>query len=219
MVTVTNKGISFIPTFTLGKPAIIFDMSVGRRLSFDPQMRFALEGKPWSFLFWWRYKLLNTSKIHLIVGGHPALSFSTKTLLVNGVSQETITANRYVAGELSPNYFLTKNISIGMYYLYSRGIEKYITQNTHFITINSNFSNIRLSDQFFIRFNPQVYYLIMDEKDGYYCTASLGLAIRNFPLSISALFNKSIMTNITANQDFIWNLSFTYVFNKKYVER
>lgn len=46
-ITATNNGISFIPTFSLGKPAVIFDLSVGKRLSFDPQFRFALEGKPW----------------------------------------------------------------------------------------------------------------------------------------------------------------------------
>ena len=43
-VTVTNNGISFVPTFSLGKPAVIFDLSMGRRLSFDPQFRFSLEG-------------------------------------------------------------------------------------------------------------------------------------------------------------------------------
>jgi hypothetical protein len=51
-VTVTNNGISLIPNFTLGKPAAIFDLSVGgKKLSFEPQFRFALEGKPWSFIF------------------------------------------------------------------------------------------------------------------------------------------------------------------------
>jgi len=38
-VTVTNNGISFVPTFSLGKPAVIFDLSMGRRLSFEPQFR------------------------------------------------------------------------------------------------------------------------------------------------------------------------------------
>ena len=46
-ISVTNNGISLIPTFSLGKPAIIFDMSAGkRRLSFEPQLRFGLDGKP-----------------------------------------------------------------------------------------------------------------------------------------------------------------------------
>jgi hypothetical protein len=51
-VTVTTKGISTVPNLTLGKPAAIFDLSMGKRnLTFEPQLRFALEGRPWSFLF------------------------------------------------------------------------------------------------------------------------------------------------------------------------
>ncbi len=54
-VTVTNNGISLLPTFALGKPAVMFNMSVGgKKLRFQPQLRFSLAGKPWSFLFWWR---------------------------------------------------------------------------------------------------------------------------------------------------------------------
>ena len=52
-VTVTNNGISLIPSFSLGEPAALFNLSMGRgRFSFDPELRFALEGKPWSFIFW-----------------------------------------------------------------------------------------------------------------------------------------------------------------------
>ena len=59
----TNNGISLLPMFTLGKPAAIFDLSVGNeRLAFEPQFRFSLEGKPWSFIFWFRYKAVNTSR-------------------------------------------------------------------------------------------------------------------------------------------------------------
>ena len=218
-VTVTNNGISFIPTFSLGKPAVIFDLSMGRRLSFDPQFRFSLEGKPWSFLFWWRYKLLKTNKFQMNIGGHPALSFKTLTATTNGVTTETITAKRYVAGELVPNYFLTKDISIGMYYLYSRGIDDGTTRITHFLTLNTSFSDIRLSGQFYMKFTPQVYYLKMDQLDGIYFTSALTLANRKIPLSISSVINKIIQTNITASKNFVWNVSLIYTFNKKYVER
>jgi hypothetical protein len=54
-IALTSKGISMVPNLSLGKPAAIFDLSMGKRkLSFEPSLRFALEGKPWSFLFWWR---------------------------------------------------------------------------------------------------------------------------------------------------------------------
>lgn len=218
-VTVTNNGISFIPTFSLGKPAAIFDLNVGKKcLSFEPQFRFSLEGKPWSFLFWWRHKLVRTTKVSVTIGAHPALSFKTVALKNDGVSQEIIKAQRYVAGELSPNYFLAKNISIGMYYLYSQGIEKDAIQNTHFLTLNSSFSNIKLSKQFYVKFIPQVYYLKMDKQHGFYFTSALTLVNWKIPLSVTAVINKIIQTDITASKNFVWNVSLIYSFNKKYRE-
>jgi hypothetical protein len=216
-VTVTNNGISFIPSFSLGKPAAIFDLSLGKkRLSFEPQFRFALTGKPWSFFFWWRYKLIKTNKVAIMLGAHPAYSFRTITTTTDGVSEEIIKVQRYVAGELSPNYFLVKNVSVGMYYLYSHGIEKDAIQNTHFLTVNCKFYNTRLTKQFYMKFIPQVYYLKMDSQDGFYFTSALTLANRKTPLSVSAVINKIIKTNITASQNFVWNVSIIYSFNKNY---
>jgi hypothetical protein len=217
-VTITNNGISFIPTFSLGKPAAIFDMSVGRKLSFDPQFRFALEGKPWSFLFWWRYKLVRTSKVALTIGAHPAILFKTITETTNGVTTEYLRAQRNVAAEISPNYFLTKNISVGIYYLYGYSLESYAVKNTHFLTFNTSISNIRLPYQFYMKFTPQVYYLNMDKQDGFYCSSVFTLARKNFPVSVSSLINKAIQTNIPS-KDFVWNISLTYSFNNEYVKK
>lgn len=160
--TVTNNGISFIPTFTLGKPAAIFDISVGRRLSFDPQLRFALAGKPWSFLFWWHFKLIEKNKFLLRIGAHPALSFRTITISTDELPKETIVSRRYLAGELAPFYSLTKNINVGVTYMYSRCLEPDAARNTHYLTLNSNFSNIPVTKQLLLRLNPQFYYLKTD---------------------------------------------------------
>jgi hypothetical protein len=219
-ISATNNGISLVPTFSLGKPAVLFNLSIGKgRLSFDPDIRFAMEGKPWSFLFWWRYKLLYSGKFKMTVGAHPALNFKTSTVLLNGVSKDLIITRRYMAAELFPNYLLSKTLSVGVYYLYSRGIDKDATRNTHFLTLNGTFSNIQLTDQYFVKFTPQLYYLNQDNVDGYYCTASMTLARKNFPLSLSAIMNKTIKTNIAASKNFVWNLSLVYAFNKKYVEK
>ena len=114
-VTVTNNGISFIPNFTLGKPAAIFDMSVRKgKLSFEPQFRFALEGKPWSFIFWWRYEVLKTNKFQINVGAHPSVVFRTIPFSDNGSSKNIIIAEQYLAGELFPNYFLSKQKPWGL---------------------------------------------------------------------------------------------------------
>ncbi len=218
--TVTNNGISLLPTFSLGKPAAIFDLNVGnKRLSFEPQLRFALEGKPWSFIFWWRYVLLQKGKFKVNIGAHPAVLFRTLPVEINGVTSESLIALRYFAEEFAPNYFITKDISIGLYYLHSNGFDEGAIKNTDFITINSNFSNIKLSKKFYMKFNPQVFYLRMDGVDGYYATATVTLARQNFPLSIQSILNQTIKTNIITKNDFVWNVSLIYSFRNEYVRK
>lgn len=217
-ITVTNNGISFIPTFSLGKPAAVFDLSVGRKLSFEPQFRFALEGKPWSFIFWGRYKLVRTDKVAITLGAHPAVLFKTITETNNGVTKEYIRAQRNLAAEFSPNYFIAKNISIGIYYLYGYSMESFAVRNTHFLTLNANFSGIKLPSDFFLKFSPQVYYLSMDKADGFYCSSVLTLARKNFPLAVSGLINQAIKTDIVS-KEFVWNVSLIYSFGNEYVRK
>lgn len=217
-VTLTNNGVSTIPNLTLGKPAAMFALSMGRKFRFEPELRFALEGKPWTFIFWGRYELLNTSKFLIRTGVNYSINFKTISATTDEFSDEILWARRSLTGDLSAAYFLTKNISIGPYYMYIHGFEKNTTLNTHLVALRSNFSNIKLSDQFFIRFNPQVYFLKMDEYDGFYLNATITLARRNFPLSVSSLINKTIQTEIPVGEDFFWNLSLIYTFNNRFTK-
>lgn len=218
-ITITNKGMSTIPNLSLGKPAAIFDLKIGReRLSFEPQLRFALEGQPWGFLFWWRYKLLESEKLRLSVGAHPALSFKTYTLSNNGISKDYMVVRRYLGAELAPTYSISKNVSLGLYWLYSYGVEKELVRNNNFVSLRGNFSNIKLSDQYQMRFAPQIYWLSLDDKNGFYVGSTLSLAKRNFPFSISSTMNKAIQSEILQGRNFLWNIGLVYTFNGKYAK-
>lgn len=218
-VSVTNNGISLLPTFTLGKPAAIFDLNlVGKRFSFEPQFRFALEGKPWSMIFWWRYKLVQSSKWNIKLGAHPAIAFRNTNVLLNNRPRQVLIPQRYLASEFSPNYMISKGTSIGAYFLYSKGLETESVKNTRFITLNANFSNIRLGNGFMLKMNPQVYHLQMDSQGGYYVTSTFTVTKKNIPFSISSIMNKSIKTTIVGSKDFIYNLSLIYSFNRKFVD-
>lgn len=217
VVTVTNKGISTIPNLTLGKPAVLFDFVIGGdRLSFEPSFRFAMEGKPWSFLFWWRYKLIESGKMHFTIGAHPALSFRRMVVTKNGVTKEDMLLRRILGAELSPNYSFTKNINVGLYYLYAYGIESDLSKHTNFINLRTTISNIKLSDQYSLRFSPQFYYLNIDKKDGFYYNLILSMSRKNFPLSVSALANRAFTTNITTKKDLLWNVSLIYSINGRF---
>ncbi len=189
------------------------------RLSFEPDFRFSLSGKPWGFLFWGRYKLVTTKKFRMNTGVHLGLNFRTSFLPLNGDSVEATVERRYLAGELSPNYFLSKNISVGMYYLYSHGLDAGTIGNTHFITLNTNFSNIKIINQFFININPQLYYLKLDAQDGIYFSSAFTLAKKNFPFTIQSTINKIIDSRITGSKIFLWNVSLVYSFSKNYLQQ
>ncbi|MGK2863276.1 MAG: hypothetical protein ACSLE0_15195, partial [Chitinophagaceae bacterium] len=210
-VSLTNNGISIVPSFSLGKPAAIINLSVGKnKLSFEPDIRFSLSGKPWSMLFWARYKLVTNEKFRMNTGTHLGLNFRTSPQMINGDTTSTTVARRYLAGELFPRVLLTKNISVGIYYLYSHGLDAGTIGNTHFITFNTNFSNLKITDQFFFGVNPQVYYLKLDAQDGFYFTLAFTLAKKNFPFSVSAIINKEIDSNIAGSKDFLWNASLLF---------
>ena len=218
-VSVTSNGISIVPSFSLGKPAAIFNLSMAKnRFSFEPDLRFSVAGKPWSFLFWGRYNVVTNDKFQMNAGTHLGLNFKTSVEPIHGDSSEVTITRRYLAGELFPRYSLTKHIGIGIYYLYSHGLDPGTIKNTNFVTLNTNFSNIKLSNQFFINVNPQFYYLKLDEEDGFYFTSSFSVAKKNFPLFVSAIINKVISTHITGSKDFVWNVSLVYSFGNRYVK-
>jgi hypothetical protein len=210
-VTITNKGISLLPALTLGKPAGILDVAIWRGgLSFEPQFRVALEGKPWSFIFWMRYRSPSDRRLRLVVGAHPALLFRTISDSIGGAPREMIVARRYLAGEVNPVYAVTRSLDLGLYYLYANGVDKDAIQNTHFIAARANLHYFNVARDYTIQLAPQLYHLTMDGKDGVYLSSALTLGKRKLPISISTLLNDPIQSSIVGGQEFIWNVSVTY---------
>ncbi|HET9387347.1 MAG TPA: hypothetical protein VFO67_19585 [Gemmatimonadales bacterium] len=202
-VTVTNKGISLIPALTLGKPAAIFDVAITNgAFGFEPQFRFGLDGKPWSFIFWGRYRPLRTGRLRLTIGAHPSFTFRT----VN----DAIVTRRYLAGDVFPSYFLTTHLSVGPYYFYAHGLDPAAFQHTHFAGARAYLTNVAVPGQFVLHFAPQLYYLWMDREDGVYVTSVLTLGHRKLPFAVSTLVNSPIRSSIAGGQEFLWNLSLTY---------
>ena len=213
---VTQNGISLIPSFSLGKPATLLNFSIGgEKVAFEPQLRFGLDGKPWSFVFWWRYKGIKTDHFSLNVGVHPAISFRRMVTLMNGHEIEDVVAKRFLTGELAPTWLINKNSSLGIYYLHAFGFDQGISKNTDFLALNGVINNINLFSKVYLNMNPQLYLLRMDEDHGYYVTSNFNLRYGTFPISIGSIVNKAIDTEI-AGKEFIWNISLIYSFNQQF---
>lgn len=210
--SITNNGISLVPSFSLGRPALLFDLKfIKERFSIEPDLRFSLEGKPWSFLLWFRHKAVEKERFSLRVGAHPAINFRTVSILRNEQSEELIETRRYLAAEVVPNYKISEKVSVGMYYLYGRGFDAGVKE-TNFLVLNSTFTNLQISNQLYMNISPQIYYLTSDDLHGFYTVGYFTLGKKDFLLTISTVLNKAIDTQILPEEDFTWSILLNYTF-------
>lgn len=212
---ITNNGISLIPNFSLGDPAALFNLSVAKgRLSFVTDFNFSLEAKPWYILYWVKYRLADSRKFKMTTGTHLGLNFFSSELSIDNRQKKVLQYERYWVIDFSPTYIISDKVSLGTYYLHSRGLDPGTVGATHFFTINSNISNIKLIKDIGLSINPQVYFLKQDHPHGFYFTSTFSLSRKHFPITLSSMINQPLSTEISAGNEFVWNLSLTYNFRK-----
>lgn len=215
LITATNNGISVIPSFSLGKPAVMFEFSMGgEKLTFDPQLRFSMKGKPWSFVFWWRYHIVDNEKFGLRVGAHPAFMFADLTYQEDSRSIETIKVRRLVAGEIAPSFKVSEKVTLKPYTIIGHGFDEG-TKNTLYLTFITSISDLGITDNLRFSMAPQVFFLKMDENYGYYCSSSFSLSHNKLPVYLASMFNYKINSQI-ASKDFLWNVSLIYSFDSNF---
>jgi hypothetical protein len=219
VITATNNGISIIPSFTLGRPAVFFDLSMGgERFSFDPMLRFGMDGKPWTFVLWGRYKVIKDSRFTLSVGGHPAFLFQEVNMMVNGKPEKMMVGNRYLAGEIVTNYKVSEKFSMGLYYLRGTGIQVLGARNSDFLALNTQVSKFNLVKDIKLRINPQLFFLKVDENSGFYVNSALTLSKVGFPVELQGFFNQKIKSEVLG-EDLVWNMSLLYSFSNTFSKK
>jgi hypothetical protein len=215
-ISATNNGISLLPNLTLGKPAVFFDLSFGnKRLSFDPMLRFQMNGKPWSFILWLRYKLIDQKKFKVGLGAHPAFVFREINATSTAGTYNYTIAQKFFASEITPTYLLNKNNSVGLHYLTGFALQDYTIQRSHFLAIKTLNTHIKFIKDYEFTASPQFYYLKIDKVDGIYASAFIALSKRNIPISLSTTMSYEIDSEI-AGDDFVWNVALNYNFNHSY---
>lgn len=105
---------------------------------------------------------------------------------------------------------------MGLYYLRGRGFQEHGPQNSNFLSLQGNFTKIKLVGKTYFNFNPQVFYLKVDEADGYYVNSTATFGVHGFPITISGIVNKAVQSSIVA-RDFDWSVSVVYTLDKHFV--
>jgi hypothetical protein len=215
---ITNNGISIIPTFSLKQPAFNFtaSLSKGGKFSIDPDVRLTFDGRKGGAMLWFRYKMVEGKKFNFRVGAHPAFNLALKTVTEGNKSWNITQARRFVATELAPSYTFNHHFAIGAYYLHGNGLQTDGPISTHFVNFSTSFLGLSIGGNYALNINPQVYYLQVDQQDGFYLTGNVILTNKKSPFAFMYLYNKEIRTNITGSKNLDWNLTLMYNFNKHF---
>jgi hypothetical protein len=203
----------------LNAPAYNFLLSVSKnKFSFDPDIRMTLDGRKGSMVFWFRYKAVTSKKYSLGVGAHPAFNIQTREILDprNRQLSEISQLRRFIAAEINQGYQVSNNLRVGVYYLKGFGLQNDAVKSSHFLTLNTTISNVKLGGGTSLQFTPQVYYLKLDKEDGIFYTHTISLSKKDVPFLLQSTINKNIKTNITGGDRLQWNVTLFYTFNRKY---
>ena len=218
----TNNGFSFIPTFSLGKPATIVNLNVGGdRFTWEPQFRFDLDGfRPWSIIGFWRYKIVNNETFMVRVGTQlPAYAFHYESATSGTTTYTKIVAQRFLPFDFTTNWTLTDKVTLSVFYLTSFGVEKADQlERANFVSVQAFISKVKISDKIEFAWNPQVYYLGIDGLEGYYTAHSFTLKHADIPVDISSTINKAFTSELNA-KNFDWNVSLGYTFGGTFTKQ
>lgn len=216
-IGITNNGISIIPAFSFNSPAANFTFSVRKnRFSFDPDIRLASTLTKGGMMLWFRYRIIQNKPFTLQTGIHPAMNFIPRQMTENGVSSEVLQMRRFIAQELVPNYKFSNHFSITLYYLHGNGFQVDGPKNTHYISFIPSINGINLSPTLAFSLLPSIYYLHLDGTTGTYFSANAILEKNGLPFILQSTINKTIKSNLSGNIDFMWNITLSYLFSKKF---
>lgn len=209
-LNISNNGLSLFPNFSLGRPAVIINLSLQKKgFAFEPELRWGLDGKPWSYIYWFRYRYRPSKKLELRAGVHPAYIFSENEVMINGKPEMRYISQRYAAAEIAPTYKFSDKFSLGVHYVSGRGLDPYAIRSSHFFSVQPSFSNIKLNKDIFIGFNPQVFFLQLADDKGFYFSEYLSINKRNFPVYLSSVFTYKIKSDV-AGDKVVWNVGINY---------
>ncbi len=211
-IGLNTNGISPVPAFSLGKPAIMAFFSLRKnRFSFDPEIAYATDGVPWFFSSCFRYRIFGKKKLEIKVAAVWNVSHSYPDIIENGVSKTITKAERYLVFEFVPTYKLSEKFSLTSAVFVGRGFDIGSVKQMHFISLIANIPKLRLSEKLYYSLFPQVFYLNLDgDTDSFFVSGIAGIGHKKIPLFLSSQINQPVVTSISPNPGFSWNVGLAY---------
>jgi hypothetical protein len=207
MVSLNSNGIAYVPAFSLDKPAVIGTLSLVKgRFSYDPQLSYSLELRPWIIDNWFHYKLVDRPVFEFKAGTVISSFFSVYETEGEVVHQ----AQKYLAVEFVSTYKFSRMSSLSFTYLLDRGQDPGTMQG-HFFNLQADKSEIKLGKKGLLAARLQLFYIDYNyNNDGLFTAGYISASLRNIPFALFAQAILPLSSNMDPSPEFKWNVGFSY---------
>lgn len=208
-ISLNSNGIAPIPSFSLNKPAVIAAFTLEkRRFSYDPQIAYGLDFKPWIIDNWLHYKLINRPSFIIRTGIDFSMFFSEYESQDYKIWQ----GQKYIALEMAFIYKISPQSSLSLMYWNDRGQDKG-TIKGHFYNFVYDRTDINIAKNLMMAVNWQVFYINYTGKnDGLFIAPKISSSMRNIPVSINFQVTQAMKSNISPFPGFRWNAGVAFLF-------
>lgn len=205
-ITVTNNGISPIPAFALGEPALMVRLSAYKKqFSYDPNMAWSLNGRPWYINNWLHYKFIDKPKFEFRSGINANLYFSPCTTAEVNITK----VQRLGMFELAVTYEPSSKGSVGLLFWYSKGFDRG-TLSGHLIDLFA-IRSFTIGDKLLFNIMSQFFYMDNTGKmDGLLISGKFILSYTKTHISLFTQETQALLSNMEPFPGFTWNVGVSW---------
>lgn len=182
-----------------------FSLQKGR-FSYDPQLSYGLDLKPWIIDNWFHYKIVDRPVFEFKAGAVISAFFSE----YESEDETILQAQKYLALEFIGRYKFSPTTSLAFTYLLDRGQDPG-TLSGHFFNLQADKSDINLGKKGLLDAGLQLFYInYTGNEDGLFAAAYVSASLRNIPFSVFAQAIQALWSNIDPFPPFKWNVGLAY---------
>jgi hypothetical protein len=204
-----SKEKADIPSFSLGKPALIAAFTLQKkRFSFEPQIAYGLNFRPWIIDNWVHYRLIYNPKFELRTGVDFAMFFSQ----YNAGDYNILQGQQYITFEIAGIYKFSPKSSFTFMYWSDNGQDPGSIKGNFYNMIYEK-ADIEVGETILFSGSLQLFYVgYAGDNDGLFISPRISTSVRNVPLSLFFQATQALTSNIEPYPGFRSNIGLAYMF-------
>ncbi|KPM46762.1 hypothetical protein [Jiulongibacter sediminis] len=206
-----NNGISPVPAFSLGRPALMNTFYIKKgNFTFSPEYNFSLDARPWVLNQWVRYRI-NQNQVYYGLGANFSQFYSRTDSEVNGKKHVEQSMDRYMAFEALVGSQVSEKMGVRMVYWFSTALDPSGVSSGHFAMASVPLGPFGSPQKIHARITPNLFYINNTIPfKGWFTSAIGSLHAGKLPLS---LFGQVVVPFQPDDvSKFNWNFGLNYTF-------